>query len=126
MTNEELHRAHEHSSKHRPEIEASKVCACYYCLSRFAPTEIREWITEHHVERNEEGRRVVGHVTGQTALCPKCGIDSVIGDACGYALTFQFVKDMQDHWFDKGVEWDQLESCPLCAETARAVGITYK
>ncbi len=55
--------AHRHSSNHRQEIEASKVCGCFYCLAVFPPASIDEWC-------DEDG----------TALCPKCGIDSVIGD----------------------------------------------
>jgi len=35
-----------------------------------------------------------------TALCPHCGIDSVIGSASGYPVSEpQFLKAMHDHWF---------------------------
>jgi hypothetical protein len=36
---------------------------------------------------------------GQTALCPKCGIDSVLGDACGYPLTEDLLSRMHQYWF---------------------------
>ena len=34
-----------------------------------------------------------------TALCPKCGIDSVIGTKSGYPITKEFLGQMQAHWF---------------------------
>jgi hypothetical protein len=74
--------AHKHSIGHRAELEASDICGCFYCLSTFAPTEIREWIDE-----------------GQTALCPNCPVDAVIGSASGYPITPEFLKRMHEHWF---------------------------
>jgi hypothetical protein len=39
---------------------------------------------------------------GQTALCPKCGIDAVIGSASGYPISREFLAEMHRHWFDDG------------------------
>jgi hypothetical protein len=36
---------------------------------------------------------------GQTALCPSCGVDSVIGDASGFPITVEFLTAMEAHWF---------------------------
>jgi hypothetical protein len=36
---------------------------------------------------------------GQTALCPSCGIDSVIGDASGFPITEEFLAAMESRWF---------------------------
>lgn len=74
--------AHKHSSKHREEIEKSEKCGCFFCLSIFAPSEIEDWT---------DG--------GQTAICPECMVDSVIGDASGFPITEDFLKEMKDHWF---------------------------
>jgi hypothetical protein len=74
--------AHEHSSKHRSEVLASEVCACFYCGGTFAPSEINDWAD-----------------SGQTALCPKCGIDSVIGSTAGFPLTKEFLDEMHKYWF---------------------------
>ena len=79
-------RAHRHSSRHREEVLASESCGCFYCCSIFQPSEIQEWIDE------QEG-------VGQTALCPKCGIDSVIGSESGYPVTIEFLEGMKVHWF---------------------------
>lgn len=76
-------RAHTHSSKNREELLNSQKCGCFYCLEIFPPSEITEWLAEG-----------VG-----TALCPYCGIDSVIGDNAGYPLTKNFLKEMHLHWF---------------------------
>jgi hypothetical protein len=79
--------AHSHSSNHRDEIKNSLTCGCFYCTSTFAPKEIEEWIDE-----DDDG-------IGQTALCPECGIDSVIGDKSGYPITKDFLSEMKRHWF---------------------------
>ena len=36
---------------------------------------------------------------GQTALCPKCNIDSVIGSKSEYPINRQFLELMRQHWF---------------------------
>ena len=76
MTDRDLARAQAHASNHREEVLASKVAGCFYCQSTFSPTEIKEWLTECD--------------EGQTALCPVCSIDSVIGDKSGFPLTESF------------------------------------
>ena len=49
-------------------------------------SEIDEWIDEPDPP-------------GVTALCPKCGIDSVIGSASGYPITSNFLWRMKLRWF---------------------------
>jgi hypothetical protein len=44
-------------------------------------------------------RSVVDPDDDDTALCPKCGIDSVIGSVSGYPIERGFLKKMHDHWF---------------------------
>jgi hypothetical protein len=78
--------AHRHSIRHRREILASETCGCFYCLAVFAPGKVVGWTDE------TEG-------VGRTALCPHCGIDSVIGSASGYPVTREFLSQMHGHWF---------------------------
>ena len=78
--------AHRHSLRHRAEILRSERCGCFFCQQMFAPAEIREWIDW------------TGEV-GQTALCPRCGIDAVIGSASGFPITPEFLSGMHGHWF---------------------------
>jgi hypothetical protein len=35
----------------------------------------------------------------QTALCARCGIDSVIGDKSGFPIAREFLAEMQRYWF---------------------------
>ena len=79
-------RAHRHSIRHREEVLASERCGCFYCCSIFPPSEITEWTDTW------EG-------VGQTALCPRCGIDSVIGSESGYPVADAFLRQMHQRWF---------------------------
>lgn len=79
--------AHRHCGRHRTEVLKSDRCRCFYCLATFAPAEIKEWVDEDAQEQ------------GQTALCPKCGIDSVIGSASGVPLDDAFFQKMRDFFF---------------------------
>lgn len=74
--------AHKHSSKHREEILKSEQCGCFYCEKTFGPHEILDWTDDQ-----------------QTALCPKCGIDSVIGSTSGFPINKEFLHQMCEHWF---------------------------
>ena len=79
-------RAHEYSIYHREQVLRSETCGCFYCRRIFSPDTIREWTDDVEGE-------------GQTALCPKCGIDSVLGSAAGFPITRDFLSRMKQHWF---------------------------
>jgi hypothetical protein len=85
--------AHRHSSRHRKEIAASQWCGCFYCMAIFKPELIEIWLSKE-----------------QTALCPKCGIDSVIGSQSGYPITREFLQKMHRHWFETTVSWEEVEA----------------
>lgn len=89
MTTPDHIRAHEHCSHHRDEILASERCGCIYCVAIFTPAEIRDWV------READGIGDEGH----TALCPICGIDSVIGSDSGHPISTAFLQAMNAHWF---------------------------
>lgn len=86
--------AHRHSAHHRRELEASALCGCFYCLATFVPAAIEEWIDEP-LDASEDSE----WDAGVTALCPCCGIDSVIGSASGFPITAEFLTDMHSRWF---------------------------
>ena len=75
--------AHRFSSNHRKKILKDSICGCFYCLSIFSPSEITEWVKD---------------ISG-TAICPYCGIDSVIGESSGYPIAEGFLKQMHEYWF---------------------------
>lgn len=74
--------AHKHSNWHRNELRDSELCGCFYCTDIFDYKNIQDWVDD-----------------GDTALCPSCGIDSVIGSASGYPVNKEFLEAMKKHWF---------------------------
>lgn len=79
--------AHKHSIFNKQEILQSEICGCFYCLKIFKPAEIVEWVDEDAPK-------------GLTAMCPYCGMDSVIGDKTGYPVNDEnFLKAMGELYF---------------------------
>ena len=83
-----LEQAHQHSYDNKAELEKSTKCGCFYCEEIYSPKEIFDWVSKS-----------IGS-DSDTALCPKCGIDSVVGDASGFDITPKFIKEMYDYWFE--------------------------
>ena len=77
--------AYQHSDGHENEIKASDECGCFRCVSVFAPADIVEWVEEPNSDE-------------QTALCPFCQNDSVIGSQSGYPITVEFLEKMRKYW----------------------------
>lgn len=78
--------AHKKSIRHRDELCNSEICGCFHCLKIFHFDEVEEWLNER------EGPNL-------TAVCPNCGIDSVIGSASGYSVNENFLRKMNKCWF---------------------------
>lgn len=87
MSEAELIEAHNHSFKNRAEIEDSDECGCFYCGEIFESSDIDEYTDN-----------------GETAKCPNCGIDSVIGDASGIKIDSETLDAMMDRWFGNSEE----------------------
>ena len=83
MDNKQLKEAHKFCSNHKDALQKDKICGCFYCLQIFSPTEIIVWLKD----------------TKGTAICPYCGIDSVIGEHSGYPITKEFLLEMNKYWF---------------------------
>jgi len=81
--------AHDHSSSNKQEIKSSKKCGCFFCCEIYDASDVVNFI-----EANNDCDRL------GTAICPKCGIDSVIGDASGIEITPEFMRKMHEHWFN--------------------------
>ncbi len=82
----ELEGQHRRSSNHRQQILASAICGCFYCCETYPATAIEEWVDE-----------VDG--VGTTALCPRCGIDSVLPFERVDRVNPEFLRQMHAHWF---------------------------
>lgn len=95
MTEPKHVRAQAHSSRHREEILQSEHCGCFYCLAIFSPSEITVW-----VDKEDD--------VGQTALCPRCGIEAVLGSKSGFPIRREFLAQMREHWFEM-VPWDEVD-----------------
>jgi len=83
FTGKDVIDAHAFSINNETALMKEHKCGCFYCLAIFSPEEIREWTED------DEG----------TALCPFCGIDSVIGESSGYPITKEFLEAMKKYWF---------------------------
>lgn len=70
-----LRRLHRMSADHRTLIQRSGWLGCFACGRHFGPVAITKWCDDDD------------HGVGQTALCPGCGNNTVIGDAGGHAIT---------------------------------------
>lgn len=88
MKKEKYIEAHHYSNNHMEMLKKDSLCGCFYCLRIFDPAEIVEWI----IDDNPCDRH-------GTAICPHCGIDSVIGESSGYPITTEFLRGMQRCWF---------------------------
>ena len=75
--------AHVLCTGNRKKLLQRERCGCFFCEKIYHPAEITEWV--------DEG--------GKTALCPHCGIDSVIYETERSPLTPEFLKKMHDYWF---------------------------
>lgn len=79
----DVERAHAWSSGHRASIEASERCGCFHCLATFDAAAVTRWIG------------------ADTARCPRCGVDAVIGSASGYPIDPAFLGAMRARWFTR-------------------------
>ena len=70
--------AHLHSYRNRRALEQADVCGCFHCLKIFSPKEIAEYVDDH-----------------QTAICPYCAVDAVIGENSGFPVTQDFLLRMR-------------------------------
>ena len=85
MTDRELNAIHKHSFMNRDEVTHSKNCGCFYC-ERIYPT----YVMDPEEDFTDWGK---------TALCPYCGIDSVIGDASRIPLSEELLHELYVHFF---------------------------
>ncbi len=84
MSNEkEILQAHQFCTNNKEELQKDTKCGCFSCLKIFDPAEIKEWVPD----------------SKGTALCPYCGIDSVIGEYSGFPVTPEFLSKMKKYWF---------------------------
>jgi hypothetical protein len=79
--------AHKHSFRRRKELLGSSDCGCFNCLKIYPPFKIKHWTDFNENE------------VGETAICPYCGIDSVLGDKSGCDISDSFLRLMNQIYF---------------------------
>lgn len=82
MDNSILIAAHKTSTHNHATLVKNAKCGCFYCGALYESEEIHEWIDN-----------------GDTAVCPYCGVDSVLPSGLSYPLTSEFLKEMYNYWF---------------------------
>ena len=83
IENKEVIKAHQFCSNNKKALLKDKKCGCFYCGKIFSPTEIEEWIDDKN----------------DTAICPYCGVDSIIGESSNFPITKDFLEKMYKYLF---------------------------
>lgn len=77
-----------HATNNEIEIVKSKKCGCYFCQSTFSARRVKDWLSDSR---------------GVSALCPECGMDTVLGDASGLEINERLLQEMGEHYFSEQV-----------------------
>lgn len=67
--------------KNRKLIESSFFVGCFHCLKIYKKEEIVQYTDKE-----------------QTAICPYCKIDAIIGDNCGFDLNENILQKANKYW----------------------------
>lgn len=78
----QLKKLHTYSSHNRNLIAVASKCYCFYCKASVESREIQNYADN-----------------GQTAICPKCGIDSIIPDSIDEPVDRKTIAEMNEYWF---------------------------
>jgi hypothetical protein len=70
--------------KNRQLVEQSTNAGCFHCLKIFSKSDIKDYTDD-----------------GKTVICPLCGVDSVVGDMCGFPLSEEVLKQAHAFWYAK-------------------------
>ena len=98
-----LEALHSLTTRHRQIVETTDLCGCFYCLKMFPPITISDWVDEQNS-------------LGTTALCPYCGIDSVIPQQPAHPLSADLLAAMHAYWFERTVS---ITSSPSVTQRLR-------
>ena len=93
ITEERLKSLHEQCDMHFAVIMGGDECSCFCCCKVFPPQEINRWCDN-----------------GKTAICPKCGIDSVLPGEC----TEELLEAMHHYYFCTATNMKTGEEISVC------------
>jgi len=83
FSEQDLQDRHRESFANRARLSGAKDCGCFHCLSHFPEAELEYW----------------DDAPDQTAVCPRCGIDSVIAEHVEEAVSDDLLNAMKKHFF---------------------------
>ena len=92
----ELLAAYRYTTNNWSQIEASKLCGCCSCTQTFPAEEVVAW-TGLDMDNMDDPKAV----NNQTAMCPRCGTEAVIGDKSGFPINAQFLGRMNEAWYQR-------------------------
>jgi hypothetical protein len=82
MTKDQIQGAIRAATGNREALAKSNKAGCYYCLTIYAASEVVRFLPSE-----------------DTALCPYCGIDSVLADQSPYELKAEILEELHEYWF---------------------------
>lgn len=94
--NKPLLAAYRYTTNNWDMIQGSQVCGCCNCMRIFPASEVSGW-TGLALEDIDDPAAIAK----QTAMCPHCGSESVLGDQCGYPIDAAFLSRMNEAWLQQ-------------------------
>jgi hypothetical protein len=94
----ELLAAFRYVTNNHAQIQASTSCGCCACMQIFPPQEIVAW-TGLDMDTVDDPKAA----ENQTALCPRCGSEAVLGDKSGFPIQAAFLGRMHEAWFQRTI-----------------------
>ena len=82
MNIDKLIKLHKRATYNKKDIENTDICGCFYCKNIFYTGDITEWTDN-----------------GKTAICPHCGVDSVICNKKNYTVTPEDLNMLNKYYF---------------------------
>lgn len=78
----QIDQAIKYATNNKQPLSEGGLAGCYYCLNIYPANEVVDFIEQE-----------------KTALCPKCGIDSVLPETSGYPLNKIVLQELRNFWF---------------------------
>ena len=86
------------SFRNYSQIKQSTLCGCFSCMTVFNAQAVKSWTDDN-----------------QTAQCPLCQTDSVIGDASGYSINKAFLRKVRETYFGSYQQLQPDTDAPMAA-----------
>lgn len=86
MPTQDLDAIHQLSFGNEQLLGQSAQAGCFQCLNVFPAAEVSSWVPDKPV---------------RTAVCPRCGIDSVLGDSMGMDISSHLLEALHNRYFSR-------------------------